>query len=254
MTQVVLRECGYDVVEFNASDTRSQKALKELVSDLVDNRSIADFATKGGSGLARAAAGQMALVMDEVDGMSSGDRGGMAQLIALIKAAKLPVVCICNDRGDAKVRSLANHCLDLRFRRPGPREVCDVLRRVASAEGYTVDDATLERVAGACNADIRQMLNLLQMWQPKDSSRLADGGMVSTMSSTFKDVKVSNPCCCMRRLYCTITSRVPVVLARTRSVICRWARSTWPRSSSESRTRRSTSASATTSSTRAWCR
>ena len=41
----------------------------------------------GGSGLARAAAGQMALVMDEVDGMSSGDRGGMAQLISLIKAA-----------------------------------------------------------------------------------------------------------------------------------------------------------------------
>ena len=44
---MILRECGYDVVEFNASDTRSQKALKSLVSDLVDNTSIADYATKG---------------------------------------------------------------------------------------------------------------------------------------------------------------------------------------------------------------
>jgi hypothetical protein len=33
------------------------------------------------------------------------------------------VICICNDRGSQKVKSLAGHCLDLRFRRPSPREV-----------------------------------------------------------------------------------------------------------------------------------
>lgn len=73
--------------------------------------------------------------MDEVDGMSSGDRGGMAELISLIKKskvsekkkkvmfffksflAKIPVICICNDRGSSKVRSLASHCLELRFQK-----------------------------------------------------------------------------------------------------------------------------------------
>ena len=40
--------------------------------------------------------------------MSSGDRGGMQELIALIRRTKMPVVCICNDRGCQKVRSLAN--------------------------------------------------------------------------------------------------------------------------------------------------
>lgn len=59
------------------------------------------------------------LLMDEVDGMAGNeDRGGMQELIALIKNSSIPVICMCNDRNHAKVRSLANYCFDLRFSRP----------------------------------------------------------------------------------------------------------------------------------------
>ncbi len=57
--------------------------------------------------------------MDEVDGMAGNeDRGGVAELIQLIKSSKIPVICMCNDRNHPKIRSLANHCFDLRFQRP----------------------------------------------------------------------------------------------------------------------------------------
>lgn len=192
--KAVLLEAGYDVVELNASDTRSQKALQEHVADMMGNTSLASFASGGGGG-ARAANGQMALIMDECDGMSSGDRGGMAQLIALIKKSKMPVLCICNDRNDTKVRSLASHCVDLRFARPNAREVGVALRRVAQAEGYSVADADLERIATSCNADIRQMLNLLQMWRPVGGGG-GPGGKTTLRAedidsrNTFKDVQV----------------------------------------------------------------
>ena len=59
------------------------------------------------------------VLMDEVDGMAGNeDRGGMQELIALIKNTRIPVICMCNDRSHPKVRSLANHCFDLRFQRP----------------------------------------------------------------------------------------------------------------------------------------
>ena len=59
------------------------------------------------------------LVMDEVDGMAGNeDRGGMAELLALIKNSKIPIICMCNDRNHPKIRSLSNHCFDLRFQRP----------------------------------------------------------------------------------------------------------------------------------------
>ena len=106
--RIVLREAGYDVIEFNASDTRSQTALREKVSELVSNVSIAGFVPGAQKGRKTS---KMALVMDEVDGMSSGDRGGVSALIKLIDSSQVPVICICNDRGSQKIKSLANHCL-----------------------------------------------------------------------------------------------------------------------------------------------
>ena len=62
------------------------------------------------------AAAQMVLIMDEVDGMSAGDRGGVADLIHTLKGAKLPIICICNDKYNQKLKSLRNHCLELDYR------------------------------------------------------------------------------------------------------------------------------------------
>lgn len=56
--------------------------------------------------------------MDEVDGMSTGDRGGVAAIISMLKQTKIPVICICNDRNSEKIRSLAAHCLDVKFHKP----------------------------------------------------------------------------------------------------------------------------------------
>ena len=62
--------------------------------------------------------------MDEVDGMAGNeDRGGMQELIQLIKKSHIPVICICNDRQSQKIRSLANHCFDLRFQRPRVEQI-----------------------------------------------------------------------------------------------------------------------------------
>lgn len=63
------------------------------------------------------------LIMDEVDGMSAGDRGGVADLIASIKISKIPIVCICNDRYSQKLKSLVNYCLMLNFRKPTKQQV-----------------------------------------------------------------------------------------------------------------------------------
>lgn len=59
------------------------------------------------------------LIMDEVDGMAGNeDRGGVQELIQLIKTSKVPIICMCNDRNHPKIRSLANYCFDLRFSKP----------------------------------------------------------------------------------------------------------------------------------------
>lgn len=118
---------GFSAIEFNASDTRSKKSIEDILGEYIDNRSIAEFFKPASkpevdlqvrpSSSTHAQKRRPALILDEIDGMSGGDRGGVAEIIKYIKKTKVPIICICNDRMSPKVRSLANHCLDLKFRR-----------------------------------------------------------------------------------------------------------------------------------------
>lgn len=38
------------------------------------------------------------IIMDEVDGMGGSDRGGIPELIKVIKTSSTPIICVCNDR------------------------------------------------------------------------------------------------------------------------------------------------------------
>ena len=69
---------------------------------------------------------QICLIMDEVDGMSGGDRGGVSELIQCIHRSKVPIICICNDKYNQKLRSLRNHTLELDYRSVA---LCSYIRR-----------------------------------------------------------------------------------------------------------------------------
>lgn len=71
---------------------------------------------------------KMLLLMDEVDGMSGGDRGGIQDLIKSIQKSKIPIICICNDKYDRKLQSLLGHCMELNFQKPAKHEVIASLR------------------------------------------------------------------------------------------------------------------------------
>jgi len=56
------------------------------------------------------------LLMDEVDGMAGNeDRGGLQELVGLIKCTEVPIICICNDRFNTKVKTIATHSYDLKY-------------------------------------------------------------------------------------------------------------------------------------------
>lgn len=114
------------------------------------------------------------LVMDEVDGMSSGDRGGMAELIQIIKKTKIPIVCICNDRQSPKVRSLANHCEDIRFRRPEARQITPRIIEIAKREGLNLATNVVDALVSSTQSDIRQILNIISTWKRNKSSMSYD--------------------------------------------------------------------------------
>lgn len=116
------RELGLQPVEVNASDTRSKadasvlKGVGGKLSNAIKELSTNTAVSFAGGDPARGR-NRLCLIMDEVDGMSGGDRGGVADLIQTIKTTRVPIVAICNDKYSSKLRSLRNHCLELEFRK-----------------------------------------------------------------------------------------------------------------------------------------
>lgn len=152
------REAGYSILEMNASDTRSKKSLKEEVAEMLGNLTLT------GAGMTS----KHVLIMDEVDGMAGNqDRGGVQELIALIKTTRIPIVCICNDRSHPKMRSLVNYCFDLRFPRPQVKQIQAALMSVACKEGITISPAVVQEIVMASNQDVRQALHNLSLWSSR---------------------------------------------------------------------------------------
>ncbi|CAF2618224.1 unnamed protein product [Rotaria sp. Silwood2] len=155
--QLVCQHLNFEYIEKNASDQRSKKSMTNLSSDTY---SVANFSNKTSS------ISKYVLIMDEVDGVSGNeDRGGVQELISLIKRTRIPIICICNDRQHKKIRSLANYCYDLRFHRPTIQQIRAGMLTILHRENIqNIKQETLDEIIESCNHDIRQTIHTLNLW------------------------------------------------------------------------------------------
>ncbi|KAL7684146.1 putative AAA+ ATPase domain, DNA polymerase III, clamp loader complex, gamma/delta/delta subunit [Plasmopara halstedii] len=185
IANLVARECGFECTEMNASDTRSKKMLQSDLKDVLGTQAL-QFGSPLGKSKDKMHLARRVIIMDEVDGMSGGDRGGTAELIQLIKKSKTPIICICNDRQSPKVRSLANHAFDLRMRRPTKVQISKRLIEIGINEGLHVEKNAIEEAADRCGNDIRQLLTQMQRWR-LITTKITYADMVNPASQHNKD-------------------------------------------------------------------
>ncbi|KAE8735716.1 Replication factor C subunit 1 [Hibiscus syriacus] len=163
--KLVSQMLGFQTIEVNASDSRGKADANiskgiggsnaNSIKELVSNEAL-------GVNMDRSKHPKTVLIMDEVDGMSAGDRGGIADLIGSIKISKIPIICICNDRYSQKLKSLVNYCLLLSYHKPTKQQMAKRLMQVGNAEGLQVNEIALEELAERVNGDMRMALNQLQ--------------------------------------------------------------------------------------------
>ncbi|KAL7404027.1 hypothetical protein ABVT39_008669 [Epinephelus coioides] len=183
---LVCEELGFSYVEMNASCTRSKNSLKEVVAESLNNTSIENFY----KGTSQKVTSKHVLIMDEIDGMAGNeDRGGIQEMISLIKNSKIPIICMCNDRNHMKIRSLANYCFDLRFQRPRVEQIKGAMMSLAFKEGIKIPPPALNEIILASNQDVRQVIHNLSMWSAKDKVMTYDQ-CKSDAASARKDMKM----------------------------------------------------------------
>jgi hypothetical protein len=83
--------------------------------------------------------------------------------VQVIKVAKNPIICLCNDRQSMKIKSLAGHCFDIRLRRPTKSSVAQRLVQIGRQEGLMIEPNAAEMLVEQMGNDIRQCINAAQV-------------------------------------------------------------------------------------------
>jgi replication factor C large subunit len=142
------REHNLEIFELNASDLRNKIKLEEILKPATEQRSL----FKKGK----------IILMDEIDGVTGTDRGGIPELINLIQTTKFPIIMTCNDIWQSKFSSLRSKSKLIEFKSLDTGSVLTILHSVAEKENLRKDISFLKQIALKSQGDIRAALNDLQ--------------------------------------------------------------------------------------------
>ena len=126
----LLEQMNYDVIRYDAGDVRNSAMIESITSNTISNRNVLSMMRKTTK--------KKVIVMDEIDGMNSGDKGGLASLIKLIRQKKTkkqktedvtlnPIICIGNYFQDKKMRELIKVCHSYELATPSRTQIRELL-------------------------------------------------------------------------------------------------------------------------------
>lgn len=154
LVHAAARDLKYNVVEMNASDIRTRKAIMKMAGPAASLLSLDKFSfnTKGNL-----------LLLDEVDGIfGQQDRGGVGAIVKIIQESRIPIVLTANNTEIQKLRPLKKVCHLIRFRRVRIPLIIAFLRRICQAENIPAEKEALEIIAQKSQGDVRSAVNDLQ--------------------------------------------------------------------------------------------
>ncbi|KAJ7499567.1 replication factor RFC1 C terminal domain-containing protein [Mycena latifolia] len=152
---------GFTPIELNASDARSKKLVENGMN--VNNKSLDGYIAGSQERDGVKITDRTVLIMDEVDGMSSGDRGGVGALNAMIKKSK-------------KLKPLVATTFSLTFQRPQAQMIRSRIMTIAFKEKMSIPANVIDQLVAGSQSDIRQVLNMLSTWRLSSNSMSFDEG------------------------------------------------------------------------------
>jgi replication factor C subunit 1 len=181
---------GYDVIESNASDTRSKKLVETGLHEVLNNRSLLGYFAGDGKDVDKQKK-NIVLIMDEVDGMSAGDRGGVGALAKVCKTTDIPMILICNERKLQKMKPFDFVTFDIPFRRPTVEQVRSRIATICHREGLKLPTNVIDALIEGSNKDIRQIINMISTAKLDQTAMDFDQG--KSMSKAWEKHVVLKP-------------------------------------------------------------
>ena len=129
----VFKDMGYDVVEYDAGEVRNKHIMNSITKGNMSDKSVMGMFSESSNKR------RIVIVMDEIDGMNNGDKGGINSLIKLIRPKKtkkqraepistVPIVCIGSIHMDKKMKELLKVCVPVQIHKPNGAQMGKIVK------------------------------------------------------------------------------------------------------------------------------
>ena len=160
LAYLILEYYNYEIIECNASDTRTKKTIQETLGQISKVSVCIDEHDKFK---------QTAILMDEIDGLNGGEYNSVQEIIDIItkdkdskKSKKLcPVVCTCNSIKNKKLQLLMKHSVVLHINQPSNNDCNKLITKISNLEQFEIPDTLKDEIIEKAFGDYRQIILLL---------------------------------------------------------------------------------------------
>jgi hypothetical protein len=154
----VLKSMDYDVIKYDAGDIRNKSVIDTITKNNISEKNVMSMFHKKTK--------KIAIVMDEIDGMNNGDKGGINTLIKLIRPKKTkkqkleeitvnPIICIGNYYQDKKIKELMKVCNTIELKSPTNAEISNIVNTIIpNMDG---DDDLQKNIIKFIQGDLRKL-------------------------------------------------------------------------------------------------
>ena len=164
----VLKELDYDVIRYDAGDIRNKSIIDTITKHNMPDKNIMSMFHKKVK--------KIAIVMDEIDGMNNGDKGGINTLIKLIRPKKTkkqkleeitmnPIICIGNYHFDKKIKELMKVCNTIELKMPSLLQMTNIIKTIMP----NIDETLNNNIIGFVQSDLRKLNTIYGIYQNKHS-------------------------------------------------------------------------------------
>ena len=162
----ILKELDYDVVKYDAGDIRNKSIIDTITKHNMSDKNIMSLFHKKVK--------RIAIVMDEIDGMNNGDKGGINSLIKIIRPKKTkkqrleeitlnPIICIGNYHIDKKIKELMKVCNVIELKPPTKIQMNNILNLMIP----TIDEKMRTNIITFIQGDLRKMTTIYELYKNK---------------------------------------------------------------------------------------
>ena len=159
----LLKELNYDVVKYDAGDVRNKSIIETITKHNMSDKNIMSMFHKKVQ--------KIAIVMDEIDGMNNGDKGGINTLIKLIRPKKTkkqkkeevtmnPIVCIGNYHIDKKIKELMKVCFVIELKSPTQPQMTNIVKFLMPK----IDSKMMKSMIQYVQFDLRKLNHILNIY------------------------------------------------------------------------------------------